>query len=162
VPSEQCYVVVPVLCVVYAVALGLVAVVQPARAPLGNVLQGCSYAAMLGIGVSMFAAGAAAQDSAGDDVDATSAAIAALSLLVSAVSCTKAVHVLFVAWWLRLRTTTSAADESRPMGSSHAAYQQRRTHAALKALVNMICAAQLRAVKPQPPDRGTRIVDEWC
>jgi hypothetical protein len=128
--------------------------------------------------VSMFSAGAAAQDSAGDDAGATSAAIAALSLLVSAVSCTKAAHVLFVAWWLRqaerathgataavdegaLTTTTFVVDESRPVGFARVACQQRRTHAALKALMNMICSAQLGAVKPQPPERGTRMVDEW-
>ncbi|CUG88222.1 transmembrane protein, putative [Bodo saltans] len=119
----------------------------------------------------MFISGVVSDNSTSDDASSSSAAISALSFAVSVISCTKALHVLFIAWWLRQaqwRTPQGKHFESVGevgediLGSTSRA----RSKAGLRSLIEMICLAKSKchglSDKKRPHDRsGIRLVDEW-
>ncbi|CUG88223.1 transmembrane protein, putative [Bodo saltans] len=127
VPEEQCYIVVPVLLfIVYAVTFVLVVVVRPVRAPLANILQAASYLVMLGIAMCMFISGIKSNNSVNDDASSMSTAVLALSFALSVTSCLKAIHALFVTWWVRGLNLT--AEVSKLAQFEWSPHQWRRLH----------------------------------
>ncbi|CUG88218.1 membrane-associated protein, putative, partial [Bodo saltans] len=89
-----------------------------------TIFQAASYLVMLGIAMCMFHSGIKSNYSVNDDASSMSTVVLALSFVLSVTSCLKAIHVLFVSWWLQRLNQAATIAKSAPMARSPHQWRQ--------------------------------------